>query len=62
MVSSNTLYQSSSVTDRDFRQLEHALEETFSLLKGTKDPKLRRDLLLEMRRLLVEADRLNKQE
>jgi hypothetical protein len=46
------------VTDRDFRQLGHDLEQTAVKLKGTKDPNLRRDLLKKMRLLLKEADRL----
>ena len=46
------------MTDRDFRQLQRALEEALSKLKETKEPKLRRNLLLEMRCLLAEADRL----
>jgi len=47
-----------SERERDFRQLEHDLDQAVTRLKGTKDPKLRRDLLLEMRMLLTEADRL----
>ena len=46
------------VTDRDFRQIGQEIEQASSKLKETKDPKLRRDLLLEIRRLLREADRL----
>jgi hypothetical protein len=46
------------MTHRDFRQLQRALEEALSKLKETKEPKLRRNLLLEMRSLLAEADRL----
>jgi hypothetical protein len=48
----------SFMSERDFRQLEHDLDQAVTRLKGTKDPKVRRDLLLEMRLLLVEADRL----
>ena len=44
--------------ERDFRQIEQDLAQTVSKLKGTKDPKLRRNLLSELRRLLAEADRL----
>ena len=43
---------------RDFRQIEQDLQRVVSELKETKDSKVRRDLLLELRRLLVEADRL----
>ena len=46
------------MSERDFRQLEHDLDQAVTRLKGTKDPKVRRDLLLEMRLLLAEADRL----
>lgn len=46
------------MTDRDFRQLQDDLEESVSKLKRTDEPQRRRDLLLEMRLLLVEADRL----
>ena len=46
------------MSERDFRQLEHDLDQAVTRLKGTKDPTLRRDLLLEMRMLLTEADRL----
>ncbi len=35
------------------------LEETLSQLKGTKDPAQRKSLLRTMRRLLIEADRIN---
>jgi hypothetical protein len=44
--------------DRDFRQLQEDLEATVSKLKRAEEAKLRRDLLLEMRLLLAEADRL----
>jgi hypothetical protein len=47
------------MTDRDFRKMERDLEEAMSKLKAATDPKIRRDLLHEMRRLLAEADRLN---
>lgn len=39
---------------RDFHELEHDLEEARSKLNVAEDPQLRRDLLLEMGRLLVE--------
>jgi hypothetical protein len=47
-----------SMTARHFDQLKQDLERAVSQLKETTDPKLRRDLLLELRRLLAEADRL----
>jgi len=43
---------------RDFRQIEQDLDQAVAKLKGTEDPKLRRNLLLELRLLLVEADRV----
>ena len=43
---------------RDFRQIEHDLDQAVEKLKGTDDPKLRRNLLLELRLLLTEADRV----
>jgi hypothetical protein len=43
----------------DFEKVAKQLEETLSQLKGTKDPAQRKALLRTMRRLLVEADRLN---
>jgi len=46
------------MTERDFAQLQAELERTVLLLKGTKEPKRRRELLQEMRRLLAESDRL----
>jgi hypothetical protein len=46
------------VTTDDFNQLQRDLEHTVFKLKGTQDPKLRRDLLLQLRRLLMEADQL----
>jgi hypothetical protein len=46
------------MTDRDFSQLQRQLEEVMSKLKGSNEPKLRRDLLAEMRRLLAEAERV----
>jgi hypothetical protein len=44
---------------RDFAQLQIDLERTLLILKGTKDPKRRRELLMEMRRLLANVDRLS---
>jgi hypothetical protein len=46
------------VTTNDFSQLQRDLEHTVFKLKEAQDPKLRRDLLLQMRRLLMEADHL----
>jgi hypothetical protein len=46
------------MTKRDFRRVEQDLEQAVSKLKATEDPTLRRALLLKMRTLLVEADRL----
>jgi hypothetical protein len=46
------------MADRDFQQVQRELEEAVSKLKGTKDPQQRRQLLMEMRRLLAEADLL----
>jgi len=43
---------------RDFRQIEQDLHQAVEKLKGTDDPKLRRNLLLELRLLLTEADRV----
>lgn len=61
-IASNKLpCHSTSVAERDFHELEHDLEEARSKLNVAEDPKLRRDLLLEMGRLLMEADRLNRQ-
>ena len=43
--------------ERDFRQVQRDLDEVMSRLKGTNEPKLRRDLLQQIRRLLAEAER-----
>jgi hypothetical protein len=43
----------------NFDSVARQLEETLSQLKRTKDPEQRKSLLRTMRRLLVEADRLN---
>jgi len=45
------------MADRDFAQLQAELERNVLNLKQTNDPRLRRDLLMELRRLLIEADR-----
>ena len=42
------------MAERDFHELEHDLEEARSKLNVAEDPSLRRDLLLEIGRLLVE--------
>jgi hypothetical protein len=47
------------MSERAFSELEHDLDQAVARLKATKDPELRRDLLLKMRLLLVEADGLN---
>ena len=46
------------MTARHFDQLKQDLDQAVLKLKETNDPKLRRDLLLELRLLLAEADRL----
>jgi formiminotetrahydrofolate cyclodeaminase len=43
--------------ERTFAQLQAELQNVLTRLKQTKDPKVRRELLHEMRRLLAEADR-----
>jgi len=44
--------------ERDFAEIEQRLEHALLRLKRTKDPKSKRDLLRELRLLLVEADRV----
>ncbi len=44
--------------ERNFSHLEQELADAVAKVKKTNDPILRRDLLLELRRLLVEADRM----
>ena len=46
------------MSERNFQRLERELDQALSNLKNTKDPQLRRELLLEMRLLLLAADRL----
>jgi len=41
----------------EFVKLEQELDKTLSKLKQTRDPNVRRELLREMRLLLMEADR-----
>jgi hypothetical protein len=50
-----------TMTPKDFQQLQHDLEEAMLKLKNAREPKARRDLLVEMRRLLAEADRFNQE-
>jgi hypothetical protein len=49
------------MTDRDFRQVQKELDDVVSKLKTANEPKLRRDLLMKMRRLLEEAERVAQQ-
>ena len=49
------------MTPKDFQQLQRDLEEAMSNLKKARDPNARRELLAEMRRLLAEADRFNRE-
>lgn len=42
----------------DFAQVQRDLDETISKLKAARDPEARKRLLRDMRRLLVEADRI----
>jgi hypothetical protein len=44
----------------DFETLAHQLEETVAKLKLSKNPDERRNLLREMRRLLAETDRIDR--
>ena len=46
------------MTFRDFALVQADLERIVLMLKEARDPKLRRTILLEMRLLLAEADRL----
>lgn len=52
-------YRILPMQEPNFDHVAKQLEETLSKLKGTKDPEQRKLLLRAMRRLLVEADRLN---
>ena len=47
-----------SMADRDFAEIQLDLEETLSQLKRATDPKLRQQLLTQIRTLLAEADRI----
>jgi hypothetical protein len=42
----------------EFAVIQRQLEEVIAELKNTTDPRLRRGKLLDMRKLLAEADRL----
>ncbi len=53
------LYRILPMAEPDFDKVSKQLEETLSQLKGTKDPEQRKSLLRTMRRLLVDADRIN---
>jgi hypothetical protein len=44
--------------DNEFADVARQLEETLSELSQVSDPALKRNMLLDMRRLLAEADRL----
>jgi len=46
------------MTDRDFSQVQRELDGVVSKLKTAIEPKLRTQLLQQMRRLLAEAERL----
>ena len=47
--------------ERNFRDVELDLRRAVAKLQKAKDPEVRKELLLEMRRLLREADRLNEE-
>ena len=42
----------------EFAEVQRKLDELVAKLKATQDPNLRRELLKEMRLLLVEAERI----
>jgi hypothetical protein len=46
------------MTDRDFSQVQRDLDAVVAKLKTATEPKLRTELLQQMRRLLAEAERL----
>ncbi len=48
-----------TMAEPDFANVAQQLEETVAKLKVVEDPEHRKALLREMRRLLVEADRIN---
>ena len=43
------------MASKRFSEVERQLQAALSKLKGEQDPKIRRELLREMRRLLAEA-------
>jgi hypothetical protein len=53
------IYRILPMREPNFEKLAKQLEDTLSQLKGTKDPEKRKALLRSMRRLLIEADRIN---
>jgi hypothetical protein len=53
------LYRIPPMTELDFEKLAQQLEETVAKLKVSKNAEERKTLLREMRRLLVETDRIN---
>ncbi|GEM_PF-6509591 len=48
------------MAESDFEKLAQQLEETVSKLKVSKNPDERKNLLREMRRLLAETDRIDR--
>ena len=44
------------MSERDFAEVQRALDQTLAKVKQTTDATLRQELLREMRRLLAEAD------
>jgi hypothetical protein len=42
----------------EFSELERELDENLRKLKAARDPKLRREVLRKLRRLLADADRI----
>jgi hypothetical protein len=46
------------MTDRDFSQVQRDLDAVVSKLKAATEPKVRTELLQQMRRLLAEAERV----
>jgi hypothetical protein len=57
MASNTSLWHPSMVPADELREMHTALEKAVSQLKETKDPKIPRKLLQELRRLLAKADR-----
>lgn len=49
----------SEALERDFHHVELDLEQAMSKFKKDRDPEVRKGLLVEMRRLLREADSLD---